>query len=178
MNVWHEMPKERMTSVKFPVYITITKGSNKRYRFAPQTGLLHLAEVLYAAACYPVNGGIIPRTQSEDNSPVEALVVCQESLELHTLVECSPVGAIKIQKKGKTEEKIIVIPILDNTNSIGFVETESVLKSVYGELQYFYNTYNGAVDMELRTSGSLSAIHAADRVEKAMKSYDQEYGEN
>ncbi|MBS4981205.1 MAG: inorganic diphosphatase [Lachnospiraceae bacterium] len=84
MNIWHEMPKERMSSVKFPVYITITKGSNKKYKFDTETGLLQLTEVLYAASCYPVNGGIIPRTQREDKRPLEALVVCQEALELHT----------------------------------------------------------------------------------------------
>lgn len=177
MNIWLEMPKERMSSVKFPVYITITKGSNKKYKFDTETGLLQLTEVLYAAACYPVNGGIIPRTQSEDKRPLEALVVCQEPLELHTLVDSSPVGAMKIQENGKIEEKMIVVPILDNTNSMGFIETEYVLKSVYEELQYFYNTYNGAVDMGPRTSGNLSGIHAADRIEKAMKNYNQDYGE-
>ena len=60
MNIWHTMPQERITAMRFPVYITITKGSNKTYTFDPDTGCLQLIQMLYSAACYPVNGGIIP----------------------------------------------------------------------------------------------------------------------
>ncbi|MGN0252083.1 MAG: inorganic diphosphatase [Oliverpabstia sp.] len=59
MNIWHDMPRQRVTAIKFPVYVTITKGSNKRYEFDLETGVLQLTEMLYAAVCYPVNGGII-----------------------------------------------------------------------------------------------------------------------
>ncbi len=175
MNVWHDIPQQYITSGKFLVYITMQKGSNKKYEFDLRTGYLRLAEILYSAACYPVNGGIIPRTLNGLQRPQRALIICQESLELHTLVECSPVGVIRIRENGRVEEVIMALPILENMNGIGFVDSESTLKAMYEEIQYFYQTYNGSADSGLWINGEISGIKAVDMIEKATVNYIEQY---
>lgn len=117
------------------------KGSNKKYELGLRTGCLRLVEIFYSATCYPVNGGIIPRTLNGLHRPLETLIICQEPLELHTLVECSPVGVIQIRENGRVEEKIIALPILEYMNGIGFVDSESTLEAVYEEIQPSQNTF-------------------------------------
>lgn len=175
MNIWHDIPNQKVTATRFPVYVTITKGSNKRYEFDLETGLLQLTEMLYAAACYPVNGGIIPCTLGENEKPVEALVLCQEPLELHTLVECSPVGSILLQESGMKEEKIIALPIVEGMNGMGTIEEESALKAVYEDICFFYRVCNGSDKERPHTIGELPGISAVDRIEKAINRYKQKY---
>lgn len=177
MNVWHEIPQQYITSGKFLVYITMQKGSNKKYEFDLCTGYLRLIEIFYSAACYPVNGGIIPRTLNGLQCPLKSLIICQDPLELHTLVECSPIGLIRIQEKGRVEDVVIALPILENMNGIGFVDSESTLKAMYEEIQYFYHTYNGSVESGVWTSGEISGIKAVDMIEKAIVNYQKRYME-
>ena len=151
------------------------KGSNKKYKFDPKTGCLQLVEMFYAAACYPVNGGIIPRTLNSFRRPLEALVICQEPLDLYTLVECSPVGSIQIKKNGRAEEKIIALPILENTTGIGFVDSESTLQAVYEEIQYFYNTYSSSDASEQWINGEMLGMKAIDLIEEAVDNYKKQY---
>ena len=177
MNVWHDIPQQYITSGKFLVYITMQKVSNKKYELGLKTGCLRLVEIFYSAACYPVNGGIIPRTLNGLHRPLETLIICQEPLELHTLVECSPVGVIQIRENGRVEEKIIALPILENMNGIGFVDSESTLEAVYEEIQYFYHTYNGAGESEQWISGEISGIKAIDMIDEAIGNYKKQYRE-
>lgn len=175
MNIWHAMPQERITAMRFPVYITITKGSNKTYTFDPDTDCLQLIQMLYSAACYPVNGGIIPGTMDKSGKPVEVLVICQEPLELQTLVECSPAGVIKVGEQEGIREKIVALPILENTNNLGFVEEKKVLESVYEDVRYFFNIYNGPEENEVWTNGGLHEIKAVDLIEEAMQRYHKKF---
>lgn len=176
MNIWHDIPEERITASKFQAYVTITKGSNKKYEFDSETGLLKLVQVLYSAACYPFNGGIIPHTMDMNQSPMEVLIVCQEILELHTLVECSPVGVIKVGEKDSVRQKIVALPILETNNNMGFVETETVLESAYEDIRYFFNRYNGPQDEEVWTVGGIGGINAVEIVEEAIQNYGKKYG--
>lgn len=177
MNVWHDIQQEDITSGTFWVYITMQKGSNKKYKFDVNTGCLRLEEMLYSASCHPVNGGIIPKTLNRLKEPLEALVICQEPFDLYTLVECSPVGIIQIMKNGRIEEKIIALPIVGNMVGIGFVDSKAALEAVYEEIQYFYNTCNGTEEAESWTNGEISGIRAVDMIDMAMKNYKNQYME-
>lgn len=177
MNVWHEIQQEDIAAGTFWVYITLQKGSNKKYIFDSDTGCLRLDEMLYSASCHPVNGGIIPKTLNRLNKPLEALVVCQEPLDLYTLVECSPVGIIQIMKNGRIEEKIIALPIVGNIAGIGFVDSKVALEAVFEEIQYFYNTCNGTEESESWTNGEISGIKAVDMIDMAIVNYKSQYME-
>lgn len=167
MNVWHDIQQEDITSGTFWVYITMMKGSNKKYKFDVNTGCLRLEEMFYSASCHPVNGGIIPKTLNR----------LREPLDLYTLVECSPVGIIQIMKNGRIEEKIIALPIVGNMVGIGFVDSKAALEAVYEEIQYFYKTCNGTEEAESWTNGEISGIKAVDMIDMAMKNYKIRYME-
>ena len=177
MNVWHEIQQEDIAAGTFWVYITLQKGSNKKYKFDSDTGCLRLDEMLYSASCHPVNGGIIPKMLNRLNKPLEALVVCQEPLDLYTLVECSPVGIIQIMKNGRIEEKIIALPIVGNIAGIGFVDSKAALEAVYEEIQYFYNTCNRTEESESWTNEEISGIKAVDMIDMAIVNYKSQYME-
>ena len=75
MNVWHDISPERIHPEDFLTVIEISKGSKNKYELDKQSGLLILDRVLYTSTHYPANYGFIPRTYSEDNDPLDVLVL-------------------------------------------------------------------------------------------------------
>lgn len=175
MNIWHDMNSTRVIAGHFPVYITISKGSNKRYKFDMETGLLKLEQMLCFSTQYPVNVGIIPKTLDKENEPMEALILCQETLDLYTLVDCSPIGIVRTKENQKIKGKIIVLPIVESTtSSIGFVEKQRDLHAFYQEVKYFCQIFNGPEEDGTWSSGGLDGMNAFEVVEKGIARYKYE----
>lgn len=176
LNIWHDMNSTRVTAGRFPVYITISKGSTKRYIFDTETGLLKLEQMLCPSTQYPVNVGIIPKTLDNENGPMEVLILCQEPLDLYTLVECSPIGIVRTKENKQIKERIIVLPIVESTTSgIGFVEEQRALHAFYEEIKYFFQIFNGPEEDGTWSSGGLNGMNAFEIVEKAIDRYKTRY---
>ena len=113
MNIWHDMDSSRINALDFMVVIEIPKGSQSKYELDKQTGYLVLDRILHTSTHYPANYGFIPRTYAADNDPLDVLVLCQESIVPMTLVECYPIGVMKMIDDDQVDEKIIAIPFND-----------------------------------------------------------------
>ena len=110
MNVWHDMSPERIRPDDFITVIEISKGSKNKYELDKQSGLLILDRILYTSTHYPANYGFIPRTYSEDNDPLDVLVLCTEEIKPMAICRCYPIGMLTMVDDGYNDEKIIAIP--------------------------------------------------------------------
>ena len=107
MNIWHDINPERISRSSYAAVIEISKGSKMKYELDKETGLLRLDRVLHTSTHYPANYGFIPRTLSEDGDPLDVLVLCQSEIIPLCLVECRPIGVIKMIDNDMIDEKII-----------------------------------------------------------------------
>lgn len=96
MNIWHDISPKRISAKNFEALIEIPKGCKAKYELDKETGLLKLDRVLYTSTVYPANYGFIPRTLAEDGDPLDVLVLCAEAIYPMTLVNCYPIGVIKM----------------------------------------------------------------------------------
>lgn len=96
MNIWHDHDEERIKKDDFLAVIEIPKGCKNKYELDKKTGALRLDRVLYTATHYPANYGFIPRTYAGDHDPLDVLVLCQEEIYPLTLVECYPIGVLRM----------------------------------------------------------------------------------
>ena len=96
MNVWHDISLDRIKKDNFIAVVEISKGGKNKYELDKETGMLRLDRVLYTATHYPANYGFIPKTYAEDDDPLDVLVLCQEKIISLTLVECYPIGVIRM----------------------------------------------------------------------------------
>ena len=115
MNIWHDISPERIAFDRFEALIEIPKGSKAKYELDKNTGLVRLDRVLYTSTVYPANYGFIPRTLADDGDPLDVLVLTNETIYPMTLVNCFPIGVIKMIDGGEQDEKIIAIPVKDPT---------------------------------------------------------------
>ncbi len=140
MNIWHDISDERIKPDNFTAVIEIPKGGKNKYEMDKETGLLSLDRVLYTATHYPANYGFIPRTFADDGDPLDVLVMCQESIVPMTLVQCYPIGVVKMVDGDDIDEKIIAVPFRDPSLSC-YKDISELPKHTFEEIQHFFTVY-------------------------------------
>ena len=140
MNIWHDMSEKRITPEKFSAVIEIEKGGKNKYELDKETGLLKLDRVLYTSTHYPANYGFIPRTYAQDGDPLDVLVLCTEGILPMTVVECYPIGVIKMIDDGAVDEKIIAVCENDPYHN-SFRDVSELPNHLFHEIKHFYEVY-------------------------------------
>lgn len=177
MNPWHDFNDDRINAEKFISVIEIPKGSKNKYELDKDSGLLRLDRILYTSTHYPANYGFIPRTLSEDNDPLDVLVLCQETLEPLSIVDCYPIGMITMIDDNEEDEKIIAIPLNDP-----FLNTYSDISDLpqhqFQEIKHFFEIYKYLENKTTRVDNICGREKAIESIEKCKDAYLKKYGKN
>ena len=149
MNPWHDFSEERIKIDNFISVIEIPRGSKNKYELDKESGMLRLDRILYTSTHYPANYGFIPRTLSEDGDPLDVLVLCQESLEPLSILECYPIGMITMIDENEEDEKIIAIPINDPFLN-NYTDITELPQHQFQEIKHFFEIYKYLENKETR----------------------------
>ncbi len=170
MNIWHDFSPENITPESFYAVIEITKGSKIKYELDKKTGFLKLDRILYTSTHYPANYGFIPLTYAEDDDPLDVLVICSEEILPMTLVQCYPIGVIKMIDGGRLDEKIIAVPFSDPYYNDA--KTIYDLPShVFAEMRHFFTVYKALENKETAVDEVGSREEAVKIIQKCIGSY-------
>ena len=173
-NIWHDMNPKRITPHDFECVIEITKGSKKKYELDKECGLLRLDRILYTSTHYPANYGFIPRTYGDDNDPLDVLVLCSESIEPMTLVQCYPIGVISMIDDGHNDEKIIAVPFSD-PNYNQYTSIDELPKHTFEEMQHFFTVYKALENKETAAGEVKGREDAIQIISDAINHYIEEF---
>ncbi len=149
MNPWHDFSEDRIKIDNFISVIEIPRGSKNKYELDKESGMLRLDRILYTSTHYPANYGFIPRTLSEDGDPLDVLVLCQESLEPLSILECYPIGMITMIDENEEDEKIIAIPINDPFLN-NYTDITELPQHQFQEIKHFFEIYKYLENKETR----------------------------
>jgi inorganic pyrophosphatase len=178
MNIWHDVCADRITPEIFLAVIEISRGGKNKYELDKEMGALILDRVLYTSAHYPANYGFIPRTLADDNDPMDVLVLCQEPILPMALVQCSPIGVLKMIDNNNADEKILAVPINDpQFNHISDISELS--HHLFEEVCHFFEMYKhlekDAVTTITEVAGRDEAINI---VKRSIEKYNSVFGED
>ena len=173
-NIWHSINPKRISKDKFMAVIEIPAGCKNKYELDKDTGLLRLDRVLYTSTHYPANYGFIPRTYAEDNDPLDVLVLCQESIVPMTLVECTPIGALKMTDNNEIDEKIIAVPVNDPAYS-SYTDISQLPAHIFNEISHFFQIYKNLEHKETAVNEIVSAEEAKEIIEKCINLYKDSF---
>jgi inorganic pyrophosphatase len=81
-----------------------------KYELDKDTDMLRVDRFMATPMFYPCNYGFVPGTMSEDNDPVDVLVVTPYPLQHGCLIECRPVGVLKMTDESGVDAKILAVP--------------------------------------------------------------------
>jgi inorganic pyrophosphatase len=105
---WHDVTPGEHLPQEFVGIVEIPFGSSVKYELDKESGLIKLDRVLYSAVYYPANYGFIPQTLADDGDPLDALVLCQETVVPLTLIpRVRTIGLMTMLDGGKKDHKII-----------------------------------------------------------------------
>lgn len=170
MNIWHDFSPEKITPESFYMVVEITKGSKIKYELDKSTGLLKLDRILYTSTHYPANYGFIPLTYADDDDPLDVLLICSEEIVPLTLVQCYPIGVIKMIDGGRLDEKIIAVPFTDpyynNAKTIYDLPSH-----VFDEMRHFFSVYKTLENKETVVDEVGSREEAMEIIAKAIENY-------
>lgn len=173
-NIWHDINPRRISPEKFMAVIEIPKGVKNKYEMDKETGLLRLDRVLYTSTHYPANYGFIPRTYAADNDPLDVLVLCQESIVPMTLVECYPIGVMKMIDDDQVDEKIIAIPFNDPSYA-EFKDINQLPQHTYSEISHFFRVYKSLEGKETVVNEVLGPDEAKEVIKNCIAAYKDMY---
>ncbi|HOF65482.1 MAG TPA: inorganic diphosphatase [Bacilli bacterium] len=140
MNIWHDVNPERVTPERFIAVVEIEQGCKGKYELDKETGRLRLDRVLYTSTHYPQNYGFIPRTYAGDNDPLDVLILCSLPIIPLTIVNCIPIGAIRMVDGGEIDEKIIAICENDPTY-FEYRSIKELPEHIFQEIRHFFQVY-------------------------------------
>lgn len=136
---WHDIPFGENAPEVVHAIIEISRGSKAKYEVDKASGLLKLDRVLHSAFYYPINYGFIPQTYAGDGDPLDILVLSQIDFEPLSLVECRPIGVLRMHDKG-TDDKIISVCL--NDVAVNHIQSLEELPShLLQEIKHFFEQY-------------------------------------
>lgn len=173
-NIWHDISPKRISPEKFFSVIEIPRGCKNKYEMDKDTGLLKLDRVLYTSTHYPANYGFIPRTYADDGDPLDVLVLCQEEIVPMTLVECKPIGVMKMIDDDSLDEKIIAVPVNDPTYA-GFTDIEQLPSHTFEEIKHFFRVYKSLEGKETVVNEVSGPDEAREIIKKCIAAYKDNF---
>lgn len=174
MRIWHDINPSRITPEKFMAVIEISGGSKKKYEMDIETGILRLDRILYTSTHYPANYGFIPRTYADDGDPLDVLVLCTESLDPMVMVECYPIGVVRMMDSGKIDDKIIAIPLQDPTWNF-YQDLSELPPHILNEIVHFFEVYKNLEHLDTTASEIMDREQAKQIIRETMHTYEMHF---
>jgi len=175
LNIWHEIPEGRINCENFVSVIEIQKGGKSKYELDKETGFLKLDRVLFTSTVYPANYGFIPRTYADDNDPLDVLVICSEKIIPLTLVQCYPIGVIKMVDDEQEDEKIIAIPFGDPMYNC-YRDVDALPAHVLDEMKHFFEVYKSLEHKKTTVDEIRGREQAIAVIQKCIERYSEAFG--
>ena len=174
MNIWHNINPKRISKDKFVACIEISKGSKNKYELDKETGRLFLDRILYTSTHYPANYGFIPRTYADDNDPLDVLLICSEPIIPLALVDCYPIGVLKMVDDDKVDEKIIAICEHDPANNC-YKDVSELPQHIFQEIMHFFTVYKQLEGKQPVVKEVLGADEAKKTIQAAIDEYIKKF---
>jgi len=174
LNIWHDLSADRVTPESFVSVIEISKGGKNKYELDKETGMLMLDRVLFTSMHYPANYGFIPRTYADDYDPLDVLVLCSESIAPMTLVDCRPIGILKMSDQGLVDEKVIAICASDPFYCT-YTDIEEIPGHLFSEIRHFYEVYKMLENKETLVKEICGKAEAVRTIQRCIDQYKQKF---
>jgi len=117
-------------------------GEPIKYEMNKEAGTLFVDRFLYTPMRYPGNYGFIPHTLSLDGDPIDVLVANTRPILPGAVINCTPVGVLKMEDDGGGDEKIIALPSPKLTRRYAHITNYTDMPAItLQQIQHFFEHY-------------------------------------
>ncbi|MCX5581607.1 inorganic diphosphatase [Kaistia terrae] len=117
-------------------------GEPIKYEMDKEAGALYVDRFLYTPMRYPGNYGFVPHTLCGDGDPIDVLVANQRAIIPGAIMNCRPVGVLKMRDEGGEDEKILAVPSTKLTRRYENVKSYKDLPEItLQQIEHFFRHY-------------------------------------
>ena len=117
-------------------------GEPIKYELDKASGTLFVDRFLYTSMRYPGNYGFVPHTLSEDGDPIDVLIANTRAIVPGAVMNCRPVGVLKMEDEKGGDEKVVAVPSLSLTRRYEKIKNASDLPEITLEqIAHFFQHY-------------------------------------
>ena len=117
-------------------------GEPIKYEMDKAAGAMYVDRFLYTAMHYPGNYGFVPHTLSDDGDPIDVMVVNTRAIVPGAIMNCRPIGVLKMQDESGGDEKIIAVPSDKLTKRYSKIRTIDDLPEItVHQIEHFFEHY-------------------------------------
>lgn len=132
-----QVPDEINVIIEIPAHADPVK-----YEVDKDTGAMFVDRFMSTAMHYPCNYGYVPHTLSKDGDPADVLVITPVPLISGSVIECRPVGVLKMTDESGDDAKILAVPISKLCGMYKDVESFSDLpEGLIATIAHFFEHY-------------------------------------
>ena len=145
-------------------------GEPVKYEMDKASGTLFVDRMLYTAMRYPGNYGFVPGTLSDDGDPIDVLIANQRPLIPGCVINCRPVGVLRMLDEKGGDEKVIAVPSPKVTARYDKVHSYKDLPDILvRQIAHFFERYKDLEDGKwVKVDGLGDADEARRLIEEAI----------
>lgn len=117
-------------------------NSPVKYEIDKQSGMVMVDRFLGTSMTYPCEYGFIPHTLSEDGDPTDVLVISPYSLNPGVVINCRPIGLLRMTDESGKDAKILAVPVASVCSRYNHVHDPKDLGAdVLATIKHFFEHY-------------------------------------
>lgn len=132
-----KLPEEINVIIEIPALSDPVK-----YEVDKETGAMFVDRFMSTAMHYPCNYGYVPHTLSKDGDPVDVLVTTPVPLIAGSVIQCRPVGVLKMTDESGDDAKILAVPLDKICKSFRNAKTiDDMQPMLLDQIAHFFEHY-------------------------------------
>lgn len=117
-------------------------GEPIKYEMDKDAGTMFVDRFLYTPMTYPGNYGFVPHTLSDDGDPIDVLVPNQRPIVPGAVMNCRPIGVLRMEDESGEDEKIIAVPSSRLTKRyLGIKDYKDLPEITLKQIEHFFEHY-------------------------------------
>ena len=174
MNLLHSI-KALDDGLNVNAVIEIPIGSMNKVEYDKEKEEFVIDRVLKSNLSYPFNYGFIPETWSEDDDPLDVMVLSSQTIPTGTVVKTRIIGFLKTTDQSGVDTKLITIPLSETEPLFANIKDVSTLdKQTLDNIDYFFKNYKiNEPGKWVDINGYFSISQAKDKLNEAISRYHQ-----
>ncbi len=150
--------------------IEIPAGSQNKYEFDKERGVIRLDRVLYSPVHYPTDYGYVDHTLEEDGDPIDVLVLVTNPTVPGCIIDCRIIGVLSMADDKGVDNKLLGVPIKDPRFD-QVRDLADVSPHVLREIEHFFRTYKQLENKHTVIRGWQGSAEAAAVFARAKAAY-------
>ncbi len=152
--------------------IEIPRDSVNKYEYDVDLNIFRLDRSLYSPVHYPGDYGFIPSTISEDNDPLDVLVLTSNPTFTGCLIEVRPIGVLEMLDQGIRDKKVLGVSV-NNPRHREISNYTQVYPHQLKEIEHFFSIYKDLEGKRTQIAGWRDVGHAFEEIRDAHRRFQE-----